>query len=477
MRESFRSDYKSLLEKNPKDKISRVTQGELYDRYKRRGMEVSDMAKIIMEVSGKKDAKLESEIRKINLCAKAYEEACEKEVKDDMSKGESKVEKEEMTVQNSDSEIVDNGQEVEVKEQVSSEEENKDIQVAPTEEVGIAEHPAESSDTDERAESWEKEFPTAKVMMIPIEKLVAAPKEWNFFKDLSEERFADLVFSIEKYGIQHNLVVQALENDTFQILSGHQRVKAFKKLFEATKDKKYQSVPCKVYAVGELSDEDARRIVIFTNTAQRGELSTKDYVQSVVELVRLEKNKAIYGSGVDVKEKVAKALEISRAEVFRYQNIADLVDELLDVCGDKKKDKDKEISLREGEVLSKLTPDQQKHIAGKGYYKELTPNRLSSLKELSSDATNDDIDEIFGTEREYRYSVVTTVERPKKFETIGIHVKPEEKVQLGEFLACAIEGDNTLSEEVKRSLISVAEELKNVGNVSSADENKKDAAE
>ena len=474
MRESFRRDYKSLLEKNPGGKINRVTQGELYDRYKRQGMEVSDMAEITMEVSGKEDAKLESEIRKINLCAKAYEEACEKEVKDNMSKGEIKVEKEEMTVQNSDSEIIDNGQEVEVKEQVSSGEEEKDIQAAPTEEVSIAEPPAESSDTDENGDSFENHFPKAEVRMIPRDKLVDAPDNLNFFQPLSDDRFEDLKRSIEEYGIQHNLVVQEMDNGKFRILSGHQRVKACDKLYEKTENEKYRNFPCKVYEKGKLSEEDARLIVIFTNTAQRGDLSLEDRVRSVDELTKLEKAKSFYGSGKDVKKTVSKILRVSRSAVFRLQNLSSLDKDLLAICGNKSEGK--EISVREGEVLSKLTSAQQEHIKDKEYYKDLTSSRLSALKNLSAEASTDDIDEIFKTEKEHRYSIVTTEERPDGYETIGVHVKVDDR-DLLDSLRQVIAGDGVLADNVKELLEAVIKELDNKSSVRSADENKKDAAE
>lgn len=463
MRESFRRDYKSLLEKNPGGKINRVTQGELYDRYKRQGMEVSDMAEITMEVSGKEDAKLESEIRKINLCAKAYEEACEKEVKDDMSKGESTVEKEEMMVQNSDSEIIDNGQEVEVKEQVSFEEE-----------VSIAEPPTESSDTDERGESWEKEFPKAEVRMISRDKLVDAPYNWNFFQPLSDKRFEELVLSIEKYGIQHNLVVQEGDDGKFIILSGHQRVRACDILFEKDNDEKYQKFPCRIYKKGELKEADARRIVIFTNTAQRGDLSLEDRVRSVEELTKLEKVKAFYGSGEDVKKKVSEILGVSRSAVFRLQNLSSLDKDLLAICGNKSEGK--KISVREGEVLSKLTSAQQEHIKGKEYYKELTSSRLSALKNLSAEASNDDIDEIFETEKEHRYSIVTTEERPDGYETIGVHVKVDDRDLLNS-LRQVIADDGVLADNVKKLLTAVIHELDNKSSASSAYADEKDATE
>lgn len=474
MEEEFREEYKSLWERSSNGKIDCLTQGELYGRYKKLGMTAKEMAKIVLEVSNKAEkTKLESGIRHIDLCIKKYKEAVGTKVKENTFRGVDKVGTEEKMEQISDTGVDNCDQEGEGQNEGSSEEMNDDIENSTSEKVDNGNSSVvKLSDTDESAESWEKEFPAAKVMMIPIEKLEAAPVEWNFFQNLSEERFEELKRSIEEYGVQHNLVVQEVDFGKFRILSGHQRVKACKDLFETTKKEEYRSVPCKVYGEGELSDEDARRIVIFTNTAQRGDLSLEDRVKSVKELTELEQTKAFYGSGVDVKKKVSEILGVSRSAVFRLQNLSSLDEKLLALCGNKSEGK--KISVREGEVLSKLTAEQQEYICEKKYYEKLTPSRLSALKSLSADATNDDIDKIFDTEKEYRYSVITTVERPDGCETIGIHVKSEEKVKLGEFLARAIEGDDTLSESSKKLLISLAEELTNSSGDPS-EENKNDA--
>lgn len=474
MEEEFREEYKSLWERSSKGKIDCLVQGELYSRYKELGMTAKDMAKIVLEVSNKVEkTKLESCIRRIDLCIVKYKENEDTKVKKHTFRGVEKVDTEEKMEQISDTGVENRDQEGEGQQEILSEEMSDDVDNSTSEKVDNGNSSvAKSSDTDESAESWEKDFPVAKVMMIPIEKLEAAPADWNFFQNLSEERFGELKRSIEEYGIQHNLVVQEVESGKFRILSGHQRVKACKDLFETTKKEEYRSIPCKVYGAGELSDEDARRIVIFTNTAQRGDLSLEDRIKSVKELTELEQSKAFYGSGVDVKKKVSEILGVSRSAVFRLQNLSSLDEKMLALCGNKSEGK--KISVREGEVLSKLPAEQQKYISGKKYYEKLTPSRLSALNSLSVDATNDDIDKIFNTEKEHRYSVVTTVERPDGCETLGIHVKTEDKVKLGEFLASAIESDDTLSESAKKSLISLVEELKNNGGDPS-EEDKKDA--
>ena len=459
----LKEDYEEFKREYPK--ASQGERGLFFEKQRKKGVSNNEIY-ALFESEGSSQGSARTRLSNYRKAAKDA----------GLIKGDDNVGKEKVIDQNTDENASDfaDGQNDEVQTGVSSEKTGNDIDSSTPKEAGGDE--TSGVGTDQSADLWEQ-FPKAKVMMIPVDKLEDAPEEWNFFKDLNKEKFGELILSIKKYGIQHNLVVQEMEGGKFRILSGHQRVKACKELFETTGDKRYEIVPCRVYKQEELADEDARRIVIFTNTAQRGDLSLEDRVRSVEELTKLEKSKAFYGSGSDVKKKVAEVLGVSRSAVFRLQNLASLDKELLTICGNK--GEGKAISVREGEVLSKLTPDQQAYIYKKGHYKDLTPGRLSALKNLKATATVDNIDEIFGKAMEYRYSVVTTIKRPDEFETIGVHVKPEEKVKLGEFLEKAINDDTTLSTEVKNLLISVAKELRNSVNESSVSsaENKEDATE
>ena len=460
----LKEEYEEFKREHPKARQEEM--GLFFYEQKKKGVNNKEIY-ALLELEGSSPGSAKARLSKYRKAAKDA----------GFIEGDDNVSEEKMIDQNTDENANDfaDGQGYEGQTGVSSEKTGNDIDSSTPKEVGGDESSRVSK--DESADSWEQEFPKPQVMMISIDKLEDAPEEWNFFKDLSKEKFVELMLSIKRYGIQHNLVVQEMEGGKFRILSGHQRVKACKELFETTGDKKYEIVPCKVYKQKELVDEDARRIVIFTNTAQRGDLSLEDRVRSVEELTELEKSKAFYGSGSDVKEKVAKVLGVSRSEVFRLQNLTSLDKKLFAICGNKSEGK--VISVREGEVLSKLTPDQQAYLHEKEYYKNLTPSRLSELKNLKATATVDVIDEIFSKAMEYRYSVVTTIERPDKFETIGIHVRPEEKIKLGELLSKAINDDITLSTELKNLLMSVAEELRNSVNKSlvSSAEKKEDATE
>ena len=306
------------------------------------------------------------------------------------------------------------------------------------------------ADSDAGADEtfYESHFPIADIRNIPRAKLEEAPKAMNFFGDLNEGRFTELKVSIEKQGILHNLVVQELENGNFRILSGHQRVRACDELFEETKDAKYQEFPCKVYKKDDLSEEDARRIVILTNTAQRGTLSLPEQIRSISELTELEKKKSFYGSG-DVTTEVAKRLNLSRSAVFRLKNLGNLIVPLKNECGNKKDGKT--LSLRDGEVISYLTPELQKHIYDKGYYQSdfLTATRVKALRQLLKDATVEDVDKIFAGNRMYSYTITTTVEQPQGFKTLAVHVAKEDELKLLQIIKAALDkGELAASKEV-----------------------------
>ena len=390
-KEKFKIAYKELMSRDPKP--TAIERGKLFVTFLET-MSFKDMKEVLYEVE--KMATLESAKTKICKEKKKYEDSLKKE---DANMDE--------------------------------------IQ------LHIAESDAGADET-----FYESHFPIADIRKIPRDKLEEAPKAMNFFGDLNEGRFTELKVSIEKQGILHNLVVQELENGNFRILSGHQRVRACDELFEETKDAKYQEFPCKVYKKGDLSEEDARRIVILTNTAQRGTLSLSEQIRSISELTELEKKKSFYGSG-DVTTEVAERLNLSRSAVFRLKNCGNLIEPLKSECGNKKDGKT--LSLRDGEVISHLTPELQQHIYDKGYYQSdfLTATRVKALRQLLKDATVEDVDKIFAGNRMYSYTITTTVEQPQGFKTLAVHVAKEDELKLLQIIKAALDkGELTASKEV-----------------------------
>ena len=96
------------------------------------------------------------------------------------------------------------------------------------------------------------------ILNINIEKLV--PFKNHPFKLYEGERLTDMIESVKANGIIMSIIVRPLDNETYEILSGHNRV-------EAAKAAGLETVPAVVRE--DLSDDEALLIVTETNLIQR----------------------------------------------------------------------------------------------------------------------------------------------------------------------------------------------------------------
>lgn len=115
------------------------------------------------------------------------------------------------------------------------------------------------------------------------------------FKLYEGPRLNDMVESIKEYGVITPLIVRKLEDDKYQILSGHNRANAAK-IANLTK------VP--VVIKEELTDEEAMLIVTETNLIQRAfsELSHSEKARILTERHSAIKEQ---GKGINVDEKIS----------------------------------------------------------------------------------------------------------------------------------------------------------------------------
>ncbi|MEG2720522.1 MAG: ParB/RepB/Spo0J family partition protein [Oscillospiraceae bacterium] len=100
----------------------------------------------------------------------------------------------------------------------------------------------------------------AKVTEIPIEMLV--PYNNQPFKPYSEEKLQLLAEDIQNNGVLNPVLVRQVDEDKFQILAGHNRVNACKKI-------NMYNVPC---IIKNVTDVEAELIMLNTNLNQRDEL-------------------------------------------------------------------------------------------------------------------------------------------------------------------------------------------------------------
>ena len=193
------------------------------------------------------------------------------------------------------------------------------------------------------------------IHVLPLYELHDAPPDWNFFKPLPEGKFFELIQSIEQNGQLVPLIVWEREGgDGYTILSGHNRKRALERLFEQTKDPLYGKADSIIYKAGELTEGEARSIVVDCNWVQRT-LSTTEKARAVYTKY-YQINRMPRGTGRRRYDLVAEQFGLKATQVYQYIQIARLQENWL-----RKLDAG-EISIKTAVHLSKLSPEQQNFL-------------------------------------------------------------------------------------------------------------------
>jgi ParB family transcriptional regulator, chromosome partitioning protein len=213
------------------------------------------------------------------------------------------------------------------------------------------------------------------VFQIETNKLQKAPADWNFYKDISNEKMYELVNSIKDIGLLHPIIVWEKEDNVYMILSGHSRKQAYDILFENTNDIKYKKIYCYVKKKDEISEDEAREIIIDTNWIQR-QLSSMEKAKSIFEkyakIGRKKKSKTGESDNIYVRDIIAKQYKISNRHVSNYYRLNFLIDGLKKLVAENK------ISIKAGVKLSKFDEDTQKWLF-ENHVNSLNNNNISKV--------------------------------------------------------------------------------------------------
>lgn len=294
-------------------------------------------------------------------------------------------------------------------------------------------------------EKYEILFPASYEELIPRNKLVPAPNEWNFFGRPSADQYALIFQSIYKYGLWHPITAWEQEDGTYMILGGHTRDLVYDELYQMTNDEKYLSIPCKIYKHDQISECTARRIIILTNIAQRAQENPGIRIRCYCEMAKLEKMETFYGSGIDVNEAVAKLFGVSRSTVSFYRKLENLIDPFVDMLSNR------EISRRAATILSDLPESLQKYILTKEYHLSFTSHRLHKMKKIVSAA---ELDLLFSQEdpakkERFQYVFSSPIEKPANYETVPIYVNQDEIDEFKTLLKTALQSSDKISDKTK----------------------------
>lgn len=213
------------------------------------------------------------------------------------------------------------------------------------------------------------------ISYLKIDDLVEAPAKWNFYSKLPEDKFLELVESIEKNFLLHPIVVWEQEG-SYMVLSGHNRLRAFKTLYEITNDEKYLKIPAMVKRKDELDENMAREIIIDTNWIQR-QLSTYEKTNSIIQkYVNIKKTKE---KGYKTRDILAEQLGISGRMVQNYISLNNLEKEFFDMIDENS------LTIKQAVILARLPKSIQKLIIANKNDVDLDMIKLKKIQDLQDE--------------------------------------------------------------------------------------------
>lgn len=246
---------------------------------------------------------------------------------------------------------------------------------------------------------------TKTAILVKTSELYSSPKKWNFYEPLNDNKKMELIESIHSNGVLSPIIVWEVDFETIEneyddeeadeydlsgnkylVLAGHNRVDAVNKLYEATKDEKYLSIPAFILKDKEINLNTAKEIVIDTNYVQRA-LSIKEIHLSIMHKYA-EVEKDINKSG-RTRDIVAKKMNISATKIEQYRRLSCLTKELKEMVYEGKialnsmlKIADKSIEIQNwiyseykdvinNKILNKVKPYMKKSDIQKVFEKEM----------------------------------------------------------------------------------------------------------
>lgn len=238
------------------------------------------------------------------------------------------------------------------------------------------------NDFDEIVSSARSPNDTAKITMIPLEKLVEYSDEAfesitgrpQPFKAHSLESLESLSKSIKENGVINPIIVRPLDNGKYQILAGRNRVRASRICGKT-------DIPAIVRV--DIDDIGAAMIMLDTNLEQRPHLSysEKAYAYKMrVELQRSQGKRTDIDGGrkVDVLSEVGKDNNESRRTVAYLIRLTYLISPLIDMVDDGL------LGFKLGVAMSYLKTETQTSLYNEYILQGVKPNlkHISELREL-----------------------------------------------------------------------------------------------
>ena len=224
-------------------------------------------------------------------------------------------------------------------------------------------------------------------MQLPVEKL--RPFEGHPFQVKDDAEMDQLVFSILTQGLLTPISVRPIENDEYEVISGHRRLHACKKAG-------IETVPALIYSL----DRDAATIAMVDSNLHREKILPSEkafaYKLKMDAMRRQGKRTDLTSDQVGPKLTASMIADSeSVSQVKRYIRLTELIPEILTMVDDGK------IAFTPAVELSYLTKQEQRDLLETMESEDCTPSlsQAIQMKKLSQ-AGELDVDHIFDILRE-----------------------------------------------------------------------------
>ncbi|MCT4662688.1 MAG: ParB/Srx family N-terminal domain-containing protein [Tissierellales bacterium] len=171
------------------------------------------------------------------------------------------------------------------------------------------------------------------VRIIPLDKLVEAPKDWNFYSPITDEKFIGMKESMIKFGLFHPILVwENPDGKDFMILSGHNRTRAFRELLEEGHTE-FRGIEAKIFRTEKIDKKSAEVAISYANQAQRNSTTKESF--KALKKIYLDNQES---EDVESKKENYKKMEAQTGKttttIRRILNLDKLIPEIFDMVGE-----------------------------------------------------------------------------------------------------------------------------------------------
>lgn len=165
-----------------------------------------------------------------------------------------------------------------------------------------------------------------KIINLDINNLIEFKE--HIFNEISESKFEELKESILQNGVLDPIIVRNIKDNNYEIIAGHNRVRACKTL-------NMQTVPA---TIKNVDDDTAKLIMIDTNINRRDKLLPSELMKAYsmkMEILKKSKvgqpvpNKENSTESKETREKIAERENVSGRQITRYLRLKELIPEIL----------------------------------------------------------------------------------------------------------------------------------------------------